>query len=362
MLGVMRRPEPVFALPTTPAGKCLFLMRQQSLTTRSDLIDATGLSQPTITRAVASLLDVGLATQRTDLTRSHGRGRPTVPLQVTGEDWTHAGLAVGTHSTYIGLFDVRGRTVRETDIDLPVGRMAGDDVVEHLIAGLNRLTAGLDRPLRTVGVTFPGFVRDDGRIHAPSLGWDDVDIAARLRYQFSIPATISAAVPAFLGAELQDADTQFADEPSVALALFADDSIGAAISGPTGVTQVSVPLADDSILPTAGLLAGTGAATLSELVASGEARELLDTRATGLGELAADLIADHAPSTVVVAGSAFIDDPLAPGRFARTVRAALGPAADSVSLRLIPTHREFVRAIARAVALDPLLRDPLALV
>lgn len=358
----MRRPEPVFALPANPAAKCLFLMRQQNLTTRSDLIDATGLSQPTITRAVNSLLDAGLAVQRKDLTRSRGRGRPTVPLQITGEDWTHAGLAVGTHSTYIGLFDVRGHTIRESDIDLSVGTMSSDDVIEHLIAGLHRLTTGIDRPLRTVGVTFPGFVRDDGRIHAPSLGWDDVDIAARLRYQFSIPALISAAVPAFLGAELQDADAQFADEPSVALALFADDSIGAAVSGPKGVTQVSVTLNDDSILPTAGLLAGTGAATLSELVASGQARELLDARATQLGELAAELIADHSPSTVVVAGSAFIDDPLAPGKFAGTVRSILGPAAENVSLRLIPTHSEFVRAIARAVALDPLLRDPLALV
>lgn len=355
----MRHPEPVFALPATPAAKCLFLMRQQSLTTRTDLADSTGLSQPTITRAITALLDAGLVTQRLDLTQSHGRGRPTVPLQVAGEDWTHAGLAVGTHSTYIGLFDVRGRTIREIDIELPIADMHGDDVIEHLIAGLNRLTAGLSRPLRTVGVTFPGFVRDDGRIHAPSLGWDDVDIAARLRYQFFTPATISAAVPAFLGAELQDA--RFTQDPSTALALFADDSIGAAVSGPSGVTQVSVPLDPGSILPTAGLLAGTGAATLSELVEAGNSRELLDARVTGLGHLAADLIAQHSPSTLVVAGSAFIDDPLAPGKFARTVRSALGEAAAGVSLRLIPTHREFVRAIARAVALDHLLRDPLSL-
>ena len=30
-------------------------------------------------------------------------------------------------------------------------------------------------------------------------------------------------------------------------------------------------------------------------------------------------------------------------------------------MRLIPTHREVVRAIARAVALDQALREPLAL-
>lgn len=365
LLPMMRHQDPVFTPPATPAAKCLFLMRHSPLTTRSELVEASDLSQPTVTRAVAALIDAGLVHQRTDLTRSHGRGRPTIPLELSDSDWVHAGLAVGTHSTYVGLFDVRGRTIREANLDLPVGSMAHDDVIEHLIAGVNRLTMGLPRPLVAVGVTFPGVVGADGIVNAPSLGWHDVDIAARLRYQFSVPATISAAVPAILGAELHSlaGHVKFNAESPVSLALFADDSIGAAVSSSAGVRQVDVDLASDSILPTAGLLAGTSASSLPELVAdtSDETRELLDRRARELGELAASLITAHSPSTVVVAGSAFIDDAQAPAKFARSVREALGPRIDDVNLRLIPTHDEIVRAIARAVALDHLLRDPLSL-
>ena len=52
---------------------------------------------------------------------------------------------------------------------------------------------------------------------------------------------------------------------------------------------------------------------------------------------------------------------LLPGQaklFAQTVRGAL-PAGVDVELRLIPSHHEIVRAIARAIALDHLLREPL---
>ena len=71
----------------------------------------------------------------------------------------------------------------------------------------------------------------------------------------------------------------------------------------------------------------------------------------------AELCSTHCPTSVVVAGSAFIDDPLAPAPFARTVRSTV---ACSPELRMIPTHREMVRDIARAVALDLVLREPLA--
>ncbi|AKK10095.1 ROK family protein [Corynebacterium uterequi] len=355
---------PAFALPTTPAAKCLYLMRHQPLMTRAELMELSGLSQPTVTRAVTALLQAGLIRQRSDLTRSQGRGRPTIPLQICDTSSMHAGIAVGTHSTYIALFDSFGRTLRKLDLNLPAARMTDDDGIEHYIAGLHRLTTGLARQLTSVGFTFPGHVTDSGVINAPSLGWRDVDIASRLRYQFSVPVTVAAAVPAILGSELQNTNVTFADAPTTTMAFFADDSIGAAVSTGSGVRQLDVTLDEDSILPTYGLLTGTTARSLAELVAqhTDASRALLDRRAQALGELAAEFIAEQRPSTVVVAGSAFLEDPHAPGIFARTVRSQLGSGDDDVELRLIPTHREIVLAIARAVALERVLQDPLHLI
>lgn len=361
----MSSPHLAFARPKTPASKCFHLMRLQPLTTRSELVEVTGLSQPTVTRAVTALINAGLVVERNDLTQSQGRGRPTIPLELADSPGVYAGIAVGTSVTYIGLFDAHGRTVRDVEVATPMARLRAEDFIEHVMAGLNRLSAGLERPLASVGVTFPGAVSADGVVNAPSLGWDDVDIAGRLRFQFSVPVTVSAAVPAIIGSELQNAEVDFTQDPPVIMALFADDSVGAAITSGEHITAINGMPHDVSSLPTAALLAAAGkqgvhAQSLQELVASSApaVRQLLNERAQLLGHVTATLVSEYRPATVVVAGSAFVDDPQAPRLFAQTVRGAL-PAEVDVELRLIPSHHEIVRAIARAIALDHLLREPL---
>ncbi|AGF71212.1 ROK family transcriptional regulator [Corynebacterium halotolerans] len=374
----------LFSRPRTPAAKCLHLVRLHQIVTRSELVEATGLSQPTITRAIGALVRAGLVQERNDLTRSQGRGRPTIPLELAPSQQLHAGIAVGTSTTYIGLYDLKGRTIRDADVPTPVAQLSEADFIEHVMAGLNRLTAGLDRPLASVGVTTSGRVSEDGVVDAPNLGWHGVDVAARLRYQFAVPVLVSAAVPAILGSEIQAGGLPGPGEGTpTELALFADDSIGAAVSGTHGVHQVdTLPVTAGEVLDTAGLpteeaLANAGVLhrirdhgveldSLPAAVAASqhndEVRKLLDDRAVLLADVAVQLAEEHRPSTIVVAGSAFVDDPKAPKLFASAVRSRLGSAAEGVELRLIPTHREIVRAIARAVALDPLLREPLALV
>ena len=357
----MIKPGPAFTRPRTPAAKCLHLVRLNPIITRSELVEATGLSQPTITRATTALLQAGLIQERTDLTRTKGRGRPTVPLEVAENNWLLAGIAIGTSSTYIGLYDTKGRTIREDDITTPVASLSEADFIEHIMAGINRLTAGLDQALVSVGVTTSGQVDGEGLVYAPNLGWNGVDIAERLRFQFSVPVVVTAAIPAILGSETQAAD--IASEDKV-LVLFADDSIGAALSNDDGVQQLT-PLTDPQGQPAQNSL--STAAVLKKAAEQGVTvdsiadapRSILDKRAHDLGVVAARLVREHHPNTVVVAGSAFVDDPQAPRRFASAVREEAPDA--EVQLRMIPTHREIVRAVARAVALDPLLRVPLEL-
>lgn len=353
--------RPPFSSPRTPASKCLHLIRLNPITSRSELVEATGLSQPTVTRAIAALVKAGYVVERNDLTRSQGRGRPTIPLELAEPHGIHAGIAVGTTSTYVALFDLKGRTLRDTDIDIPVANLSQDDFIQHIMAGLNRLTAGLDRPLTSVGVTTSGSVTPDGVVNAPNLGWHDVDIASQLREQFSVPVTVSSAVPAIIGSEIQSTTDVAAQH---IITLFVDDSIGAAVSSEDGVTPIVIDRPD---LTTAGLIDDIGSPSVRTLVEAVEhaqedssARAALDKRAEALGEVAAGLVQKHRPTILVVAGSAFVDDQAGPGIFARAVRATL-PDDQTVELRLIPTHREVVRDIARAVALDLVLREPLSL-
>lgn len=234
----MLKPGPVFTRPRTPAAKCLHLVRLNPIITRSELVEATGLSQPTITRATAALLQKGLVQERNDLTRSRGRGRPTVPLEVAENNWILAGIAVGTSQTHIGFYDTMGRTIREDDVPTPVAQLSEEDFIEHIMAGVNRLMTGLDRKLVSVGVTTSGTVDNEGRITASNLGWENVDIAERLRFQFGVPVVVSSAIPAILGSETQAAELGNTDP---VLVLFADDSIGAALSANDEVSQI-IPL------------------------------------------------------------------------------------------------------------------------
>lgn len=344
-----------FSRPRTPAAKCLHLIRLYETTSRSDLVKATGLSQPTVTRAIAALVDAGYVTERNDLTQSKGRGRPTIPLELAEMPGVHAGVSVGTDSTYIALFDLKGRTLLCRDMDITVSQVSEDDFIQSMMAGLNQMTTKVDRPLRTVGVTTSGTVRDGGKVFAPNLGWDGVDIGEQLREQFSVPVEVSSISSAIVGSEMQS--TPSLDTPSV-MALFADDSIACAISHPDGVEPIEV---EQGELTTQGLIDAIGVEgirSLRDAVTDSreDTRYALDRRARGLGSLVAGLCSLHSPATVVVAGSAFIDDPLSSAPFARTVRAEAHYYPD---LRVIPSHREVVRDIARAVALDRVLREPL---
>ncbi|WP_454972441.1 ROK family protein [Corynebacterium propinquum] len=380
-------PQPqAFGQPTTPAAKCLYVIRQNSVISRADLITATGLSQPTITRAITTLLAEGYVVAREDLARSHGRGRPTTPVELAKPQWMLAGIAVGTKETFLSVFDIRGRTIRESTIDTPVAQLSESDFIQHIMAGLHRLVTGLEHTLLSVGVTTSGQVSRDGVVSAPNLGWEQVDVAAAFRYQFSVPVSVSSAVPAILGSEMQAGDLLVTDDADRTLVLFADDSLGAAFTNTSGVHPIaSLPtVSDDTLgfaeaapeksLITSSILAritekfpelDPAPATLAQAVALAAdnegVREILDARASALARLTVDLVKEYRISTVVVAGSAFVDDSRAPKLFAATVREIM-PTAKAPKMRMIPTHEEVVRSITRAAALDQMLREPLDLV
>ncbi|KQB87122.1 ROK family transcriptional regulator [Corynebacterium lowii] len=353
-----------FARPLTPAAQCLQVMRQSTTATRLDLIDATGFSQSTVTRAVAGLLDAGFITRRPDLAEIGQRGRPTVPLELNPEDTMFAGIAVGTSETTLGLYDLRGHLLRRTAVAASAASVSQYDFLEHIIAALHRIITPMTRRLVSVGVTVSGEVSPEGVVEAPNLGWRGTDIAADLRYYFSVPVSVSGIAPAILAAE-RDSVSYFPSRHS-SLAIFADDSLSAALDTPSEITSLSTPGAP---LTTSCLLRkvrdlGVEAPTLADAVAHPAARPLLDARAKGIAQLAVELVRRHLPQHLIIAGSAFSEDPHAPRIFGATVRRALSAfdsPKHSVELRMIPTHTEIVHAITRAAALDLVLRDPLRL-
>lgn len=348
-----------FSRPQTPAAKTIHLLRLHETMTRAELMENTGLSQPTITRAVTALLDAGFITERPDLTRIQGRGRPTVPFELAETGWAHAGIVIGSSESFVGLFTTAGRLLRKQHLALSAADFSEADLGEHLAAALHRLLTGLPCPLVSIGLTTSELVERS---------WDTNGTATRLRHHFGVPTATSSVATAVLGSELHSLKTLNNPAAKSVMALLADEFVGIALSDAQGTRQLSpLPATHSELSETAlstehtlGALQrrGIDATRISDVAADPAAREILDSRIQQLGAMSAELITQFQPNTFVIAGTAFTEDPAAPKLFADAVRQH-ADVAKRPQLRMIPGSADAVVAIGRAAALDPVLREPI---
>lgn len=312
---------PAFARPITPAAVCMHITRLRQPVTRSTLVELSGKSQPTVTRAVAALIDAKLVRERPDLSFPTGPGRPTIPIELDQSPWVQIGLAVGTKSTYVGAYNTRGQVLREQFVEVTPAHLNPADFVGTLTPHIQALAQATNLPVSSIGMATSGHVSRDGFITAPNLGWDRVDIGSHLRKNFSAPLTITSVITAIAGAEQQ---LQSPEKTNTVLLFYVDDTNGAAVLTPEGVVRLDVANTDSY---------------------------------TTLGSIAVALAKETQPSTIVLAGSAFANP-----HDARAVALAIKSSRNrDVELRVIPTHLDNARAAARAVALDRLINDPLGL-
>lgn len=268
-------------------------------------------------------MEAHLVRERPDLSIPQGPGRPTIPIELAPSPWVHIGVAVGTRATYIGAYNTRGIALREKMIEIRPASTSIDTYIDAITTAITELTTLSELPLASIGISSSGRVSPTGLVTAANLGWDRLDIVSTLYKQIPVTIAVTSVITAIAGAEQQAQDPK---HPSTTLIFYADDSTGAALETTESITTVPID-------------------TSSEDVAL-------------LSEAAVHLVAEHAPNSIVLAGSAFSnpDD-------ARTVGKALrsSPTNPNIEIRVFPTHLDNARAAARAVALDHLIEDPLGL-
>lgn len=317
----------VFTGPSNPAALCLQLIRLKQPVTRTFLVDHSPHSQPTITRAILSLISAQLVRERPDKIMPQGPGRPKIPLEMTPSPWVHVGVAIGTKSTYLGIYGTRGQLLREQFVEIAPAEHPIGTFISEIVTHISAMVSNTKLPLASVGVSTSGKVDESTLITAPNLGWDQADITQPLSKALEVPVTVASVVEAIAGAEQH---TQFPPKPQPqgkkaqktrahrGLIFYVDDSIGAATHTYNSVNLLEVG------------------------------------KYHSLEEAATDLAAKTTPDTIVLAGSAFENstDAHAVGR---ALRASKHP---NVEIRVIPTHIDNARAAARSVALSSLLVDP----
>lgn len=160
---------------------------------RQELVGETGLSSGTVTNVIAALIAQGLVIEagRED---SEG-GRPRVLLQVAPERGVVIGVEVGETHVRVEAFDFRLTKIATAD------RAVGDDdrnpqwVVETVASGLAEVLAAIatdESAVLGIGIGISGIV-DQGPnplVHAPTLGWEDVPLAAMLRSRLEMPVIV----------------------------------------------------------------------------------------------------------------------------------------------------------------------------
>lgn len=134
--------------------------------TRNELIELTGLSKATVSRAVEELRADGFVVDG-GIDEVTGRGRRSTYLDVPGTTGHVAGISFGAQTTGVLVTDLRGREVQHMTVPTP-----DHDEVQAAAAWLVDLIAQAGAPakgpLRQIVAAVPGRVRDGTEIFGPA--------------------------------------------------------------------------------------------------------------------------------------------------------------------------------------------------
>jgi predicted NBD/HSP70 family sugar kinase len=215
---------------------------------RAQLAKLTGLNKTTVSSLVAELIERGVVTE-SGLADGGGVGRPAQILELDGSRIAALGLEINVDYVAVCvcdlLGDVRFRAAVGHDnrksapglaFDL-LAELVGDALAECDTLGLTPIGAGISVPGTVEAAT--GML-----IHAPNLGWDQLDVAQCLRASLGDPGfSLSVGNDANLAA-LGELDSGALRGIRHALLLYGNVGIGGAV------------IVDGAIFPGSGGFAG----------------------------------------------------------------------------------------------------------
>ncbi|MET7401863.1 ROK family protein [Dactylosporangium sp. NPDC005572] len=315
----------VRALGASP-GHLLALIRSAPAWTRQQLLDATGMSRPTLLERMSPLFAAGLV-REAGTTASVG-GRPAQLIQF---DDRHLGVLtfdVGHTHGWVSLTGVHGRELRSSRCALDITGTPPDRIVRQLTTIAERLTK--DRTgerIVGVGVGLPGPIDPATGLPGPTPimpGWDAYPVLERLRQHWDVPMVLENDARALVFGEAgqHDGDTLLGVKwaTGIGAGLIADGRSIAGDDGAAGdighikLTAAGPPCrcgrrgclaAHASGHALLGQLAGQGVRSLDELArrsAEPEIGRALDAAARKVGTVLASLIAMANPRTLVLGG------------------------------------------------------------
>jgi predicted NBD/HSP70 family sugar kinase len=157
--------------------------------TRNELIELTGLSKATVSRAVEELRADGFVIDG-GVDEAVGRGRRSTYLDVPGTTGHLVGISFGAQTTCVLVTDLRGREVHHVTVPTADHHQARA-AAEWLADLIARASESAQGPLRQVVAAVPGRVRNGTEIFGPA---ESMKIFAGSGLQRAIEDLVSAPV------------------------------------------------------------------------------------------------------------------------------------------------------------------------
>ena len=155
-------------------------LRANDRCTRIGLSEITGLTQATITKIVAQLIEWGAVSEIDSV--GSGVGRKAICLHLNTENYHVAAVRINRDYIILAIYDMDGRVydMEQCEISFMDGAQISMDA---MIARLKELIARAGLPIHCVGVAVPGpFNYRTGRISLMSgfPGWHEIDIKGQM--------------------------------------------------------------------------------------------------------------------------------------------------------------------------------------
>ena len=190
--------------PREPTREVLYdLIHSREQVTRSDLVEATGMSRSAINHAVARLLSEGRVTEAEAESKGpgSGSGRPGALLRAVPGEGHVAGIDFGHDHVQVAVADALGSPLAERRTQLSVDLHA-NEAMDLAAATLASLCDDLGVPdLKSLTAGIPGPIDSrSGLVRSPTIlsGWVGLDPATELRQRIGVP--VHTENDAFLGA------------------------------------------------------------------------------------------------------------------------------------------------------------------
>lgn len=166
----------------------LELIREEGPVSRSEIARRLRLSPATITRIVNVLLENRIVLEGNPIHSQQGRR----PVLLEFNPWASLIIGVYVHKNMVGaLSDLNGKILERRVVPSLVGE-AGVKRLIGLVEELHQASKSFGPPVRGVGIGAPSIVTFDkgAVVWAPSLGWRNLPLKARLEEALNLPVFV----------------------------------------------------------------------------------------------------------------------------------------------------------------------------